>query len=140
MSEAEDATLALFALTVADRPRFTEQDEELERSTMTDEERVAALCDLLGQNSLAGTHTNKKARRDLERESLDFLISQMRLEIERIPIKKKQALTIAQQKCRTDEFSDECLERFLRCEGMNTKVSDDMCEILYLDRRGSYRP
>jgi hypothetical protein len=52
----------------------------------------------------------------------------MRMEIGQIPEDRKQALLEAQTKCRADEFSDARLERFLRCEGMNSKVClRDIC-------------
>jgi hypothetical protein len=122
--DREDAVFALSALAVADHPQFTEEQEQIEQSQMSSDERVAALCDLFGKCTLAGTHPNKKAKRDLDRESLDFLVAQMRLELELIPANKKEAFMEARAKCRPEEeFCDARLERFLRCEGMNTKVS-----------------
>jgi hypothetical protein len=106
----------------SDRPRFTEEQEALERALMTDEERAAALSDLFGRFCSVEGHRKKRARRDLDRKSIGFLVNQMRLEIERIPLDRKRALVEAQDKCRADEFSDARLERFLRCEGMNVKV------------------
>lgn len=123
-SDKEDAALALAALAVAGRPRFTEQDEESEHASMTDEERVEALCDVFGKEcAIAGTHPSKRARKDLDRESIHFLVGQMRMEVECIPVNEKRALMEAQQKARPEEFSDSRLERFLRCTGMNPKVS-----------------
>lgn len=127
--DREDAAFALSALAIADHPQFTEEQEQIEQSQMSSEERVAALCDLFGKCALAGTHPNKKAKRDLDRESLDFLVAQMRLELELIPANKKQAFMEARAKCRPEEFSDARLERFLRCEGMNTKVSNSYSPI-----------
>ena len=121
-SDREEAAFALSALAVSDRPRFTQQQEAIERATLTDEERLAALSDLFGQMCLVSNHQAKRARKDLDRESISFLVKHMRIEIERIPANKKQALLEAQTKCRAEEFSDARLERFLRCEGMNTKV------------------
>jgi hypothetical protein len=46
----------------------------------------------------------------------------MRLEIDMIPIDKKLAVLVAQEKCHEGGFSDARLERFLRCEDMNVKV------------------
>jgi hypothetical protein len=106
----------------SDRPRFTEQQEEIEQSTLTDDEKAAALADLFGRSCAVSTHKNKRAKLDLDRNSIEFLIQQMRLELERIPLDRKRALVEAQMKCGTEEFSDARLERFLRCEGMNAKV------------------
>lgn len=122
-TDRQDAAFALSALAVADRPRFTKEQELLEQATMTNEERVAALCDLFGKCTVAGTHQNKRARQDLDRESLEFLVGEMRYEMDQIPPEKKQALLEAQAKCRAEEFSDDRLEMFLRCEGMNTKLA-----------------
>ena len=47
----------------------------------------------------------------------------MKLEIDNLPGDNKGALVEALVSCRAEEFSDARLERFLRCEGMNTKVS-----------------
>jgi hypothetical protein len=66
---------------------------------------------------------SKRARRDLDPESIAFLIKRMRDEIEGIPKSKKRALLEAQENCGEEEFSDERLERFLRCEGMDAQVS-----------------
>jgi len=76
--------------------------------------------DLFGK--YCSTHQNKKARRDLSKDEVAFLVKQMRIEIERIPQAKKGALIKAQVKCRAEEFSNARLERFLRCEGMDVKV------------------
>jgi hypothetical protein len=89
---------------------------------MTDEEKAAALADLFGRCCAVSTHKSKRAKLDLDRNSIDFLVNQMRLELSRIPNDRKQALVEAQTKCGEDEFSDARLERFLRCEGMNVKV------------------
>jgi hypothetical protein len=77
---------------------------------------------MFGKQCAIDIHHRKRARRDFDHETVEFLINQMRLEIERIPVDKKLALLIAQGKCHEDEFSDARLERFLRCEGMNVKV------------------
>lgn len=124
--DEQDAVIALTSLALSGRPRFTEEQEIEEQSSMTDAERVAALCDVFGKCSVADTHQDKRARKDLDRESLDFLIGQMRLEMESIPAKKKEAFVKARAKCQPEEFSDRRLETFLRVEGMNTKVSTPM--------------
>jgi hypothetical protein len=98
---------------------FTEQREEIEQATMTHEEKVAALTDLFGKQCVVDTQQSKRVRRDLKHTAIEFLVNQMRLEIELIPGGNKME---AQTKCRADEFSDARLERFLRCEGMNTNV------------------
>jgi hypothetical protein len=108
-----------------DLPRFTEEQEEIERATMTDEEKAAALSDLFGRSCTVGIHKAKRAKLDLGKESIDFLVQHMRVELERIPLDEKRALVEAQTKCGEDEFSDARLERFLRCEGMNAKVCLD---------------
>ena len=126
--DMETALFALSALAVAGCPTFTEQQEEIERATMTDEERAAALSDIFGKYCDIDSPQRKRARKDLDSDSIEFLISQMRVELEQIPACKKQALMEAQTKCEAFEFSDKRLERFLRCEGMNAKV----CALLVL--------
>lgn len=115
-------------------PRFT--DVEKERASMSDEEKAAALSDMFGKYCSVDTHTNKKARRDLDDESIAFLVKHMRAEIDKIPNEKKQALLEAQAKCEPDEFSDARLERFLRCVGMDATVRKsamrDLCLLLLL--------
>ena len=56
----------------------------------------------------------------------------MRNEIDAIPNDQKTALLNAREKCRPEEFSDARLLLFLRCVGMNAKVSfkDDCCSFL----------
>jgi hypothetical protein len=63
----------------------------------------------------------------LGKKSIEFIVHQMRLELERIPEDEKQAFVEAQMKCSTEEFSNARLERFLRCEGMNAKVCVGLC-------------
>jgi hypothetical protein len=89
---------------------------------MTDEERSEALSDLFGKHCAVDIHHSKRARRDFDHTTIEFLVNQMRHEIERIPVAKKLALLEAQEKCHEDEFSDARLEQFLRCEGMNVRV------------------
>jgi len=110
----------LSILALSGRQQFTEDQGKLEKVNMTDEERVRVLCDIFG--NYCNTHQNKKARKDLSTEEVAFLVKQMRIEIERIPEARKDALMKAQVKCRAEEFSDERLERFLRCDGMDVKV------------------
>jgi hypothetical protein len=112
----------LLSLLISDRPMITEEQLEIERAAMTDEERVATVTDLFGTQCTVDTRQSKKANRDLDTNAVDFLVNQMRLEIKRIPENSKRALLEAQTKCRADEFSDARLERFLRCEGMNAMV------------------
>jgi hypothetical protein len=120
--DVEDAVHALCALSLSDFPTITEQQEEEERATMTSEERAAALSDLFGQFCSIEPSQNKRPKRDLDQRSIDFLIRQMKLELDLIPVEKKQALLEAQTKCRQEEFGDARLEKFLRSQGMNTKV------------------
>ena len=72
----EDAAEALSALAVAaDRPRWTDEEEAIERASLTDEEKAAALCDLYGKYTVDDTHQRKKRpKRQLDRRSIDFLI------------------------------------------------------------------
>ena len=73
-SSDEDAAYALSFLSLSDQPRFTEEQEELERLTMTDEERAAVLVDTFGKLCKMNRHKTKKARRDLDKDSIDFLV------------------------------------------------------------------
>jgi hypothetical protein len=120
-SEAELSEYLLSLLTL-DRPMITEEQMELERALMTDEERAVALSDMFGKQCAVDEHQSKRAKKDLDKNSIEFLVKMMRVEIGRIPEDRKRALVEAQTKCRADEFSDARLERFLRCEGMNVKV------------------
>lgn len=124
---------------------FTEEQEAMERASLTQEERVEALSDMLGKMSLSSStanqyHQRKRTRRDLDTLSVMFLVNQMRVEIEEMTQGKKQALIEAQSKCRQEEFSDDRLEQFLRFEGMNPKVKHyqaRLCLFLLLIRIGS---
>jgi hypothetical protein len=118
-----DLSSYLLSLLISDRPMITEQQLEIERAAMTDEDREAALTDLFGKQCAVDLHRSKKARRDLDTNSIGYLVNQMRLEIERMTEDSKRALLEAQTKSRADEFSDARLEQFLRCEGMNVNVS-----------------
>ena len=120
----------LSVLSLSGRTTITEEQEALERATLTDEETVAKSSDMFGELCTLGTQPKKKAKRDIDSESLDFLVKRMRLEIEKIPDDNKQALVEALSKCHPDEFSYERLVKFLRCEGMNVKVRS--CGSLYL--------
>ena len=103
------------------------------KTSMTAEERAKALADMFGKHCSIDEHKDKRARKDLDADSIEFLVRQMRLEIDLIPPNQKAALMEAQVKCsRTEEFSDKRLERFLRCEGMNTKVRLFYCCMLVL--------
>lgn len=121
--EKEDAFLALSALSVAGLPRFSAEQEALERASLTTEEKADVLADMFGSYCNIGPRQNKRAKKDLDRESIDFLVNFMRSEIAITPPGKKQALMEAQTKCEADEFSDARLETFLRCEGMNAKLA-----------------
>lgn len=121
-SEDNVEDLIISAYNISDRPRFTEEHEHMEYAAMTETERVDALIDMFGKLFKHDEMPSKKAKRDLDGESILFLVKQMRLAIERIPADQKLELLDAQWKCDADEFCDSRLERFLRCEGMNTKV------------------
>ena len=121
----EPAAFLLSSLAVSDGPVITGEEEERERAEQSNEERAAALSDLFGRMCVHDTQQQKRARRDLDRFSIDFLIRQMRHELNKIPRNEKPALLEGQMKCRADEFSDARLEKFLRCEGMNTEVRVD---------------
>jgi hypothetical protein len=120
-SNEEDAAYSLSFLSLSDQPRFTEEQIELERLTMTDEERAAVLVDTFGKLCKMNRHKRKKARRDLDKESIEFLVKRMRNEIDAIHNEQKTALLNAREKCRPQEFSDARLLLFLRCVGMNAK-------------------
>jgi hypothetical protein len=122
-ADTEDVALMLSSLAVADRPRFTEEEEAIERASLTDKEKAAALRDLYGNYAADVAHEQKRTKRQPDRRSVDFLIQYMRAEIELYPVNKKQALIEAQEKCRVEEFGDARLEVFLRCEGMNAKLA-----------------
>jgi hypothetical protein len=122
---------------------FTEEQEAMERASLTQEERMEALSDMFGEMSLSSSsstakhyHQRKRTRRDLDTLSVMFLVNQMRVEIQEMSQDKKQALVEAQSKChRQEEFSDDRLEQFLRFEGMNPKVktlSSPFCLFLTL--------
>ena len=85
-------------------------------------ERVEALADMFGKRCTIDTHKNKRARKDLDKNAIDFLVLQMRCELEQTPMKNKMALMEAQLTCNPVEFSDARQESFLWCKGMNAKV------------------
>lgn len=105
------------------QPRFTDENEAVEKATLTDAEKSSALCDMFGEMCNVAPRQRKRCRTDLDEESIQFLVKQMRLELEKIPEGKKQTLLEAQAKCGAEEFSNARLEKFLRCEGMNAEVS-----------------
>lgn len=128
-SDREDALLALSALKMANEPKFTEQELELEQRTTTDEERAEILSDMFGKFCTVdgASRPDKRARRDLDNDSISFLLAFMKGEIQRIPNEEKTALLEALVKCdHSVEFSDARLEHFLRVEGMNAKVREAM--------------
>jgi len=127
-TEDDVAAFLLSSLTLVDRPVVTEEQEAMERNTLTIQEKAAILTDALGMASARGIHRNKKARTDLDRRSTAFLVRLMKAEIEKIPVHERQALVEAQMKCGISEFSDARLEQFLRCEGMNAKVRTARCQ------------
>ena len=68
-------------------------------------------------------HKTKRARNDLDEQFIDFIVKEMKVEIERLPKEKKEAWLEAQNKCRAEEFGDERLMQFLRCKGLNPKYA-----------------
>jgi len=122
MEEDDVAAFLLSSLAVSDRKVMTEEQEAMERANLSDEDKAAVLADLYGSYCSESAPQNKKARKDLDRASIAFLVRLMRAELDNIPADKKPALVEAQKKARPDEFSDARLEKFLRCVGMNTKV------------------
>jgi hypothetical protein len=114
--------LSLMTSDIEDKPKITEEQVKLERAAMTHDEKMEALTDLLGRNCAVTIAKSKRARRDVDPNSVDFVVKQMRLELERIPEDKKWAFLEAQTRCSADEFSDARLEKFLRCEGFNVEV------------------
>jgi hypothetical protein len=127
----DDAILALSALAVSNLPKFTEEQVAQERASMTEAERAEILADMFGKfcnvecETAVHSPPDKRARKDLDAESVAFLVQYMRGELAKIPDNQKQALLEAQAKCDAKEFCDERLERFLRCEGMNVKLAAD---------------
>jgi hypothetical protein len=102
------------------------------------EEKADILADMFGKHCAVAPQQNKKARKDLDRESIDFLIKFMRSEIEIAPDEKKKALLEAQSKCGEDEFSDARLECFLRCEGMNANLAAQRFIRYWEDRKAVF--
>lgn len=137
-SDDEEAFFALAALSVSDLPKFSEEEETLEKESLTNEEIADILADVFGKHCSVAHHPNKKAKKDLDKESIDFLINFMRREIEKAPDENKQALLKAQEKCKADEFNDARLERFLRCEGMNAKMAATRFINYWTDRRSVF--
>lgn len=116
-----ESFLSLFKID-SKQPRFTDDDEKKERASLTDAEQAAALADMFGKMCTVTPHQSKRSKKDLDEDSIQFLIRQMKIEIDKIPIDEKGALLNAQANGRSEEFSDTRLERFLRCEGMNAEV------------------
>lgn len=106
---------------------------------MTNEERAAALSAMFGRYCAVVSH-QPKSRKDLDGDSIQFLIRQMRVELDRIHHNEKEALMEAQAKCEAFEFSDERLERFLRCEDMNTKLGAECFAHYWNCRKKVFEP
>jgi hypothetical protein len=119
-------------------PRFTNHAEE--RANMTDDEKAAALSDMFGKYCNVDIQKSKRTRRDLDPESIAFLVKRMRDEIERVPAHNRTALIEAQEKCGEEEFSDERLERFLRCEKMNAQLAAIRFVRYWQERRELFGP
>lgn len=125
-SDRSDALDALSALAVADRPKFTDAQHAEEQASLSYAERMEALADKFGRMCIVKDRQSKP-RRDLDRPSIQFLVSQMKLELDRIPDDEKRSMLVANTKCVPEEFSEARLEQFLRCEGMNVKVRLQTC-------------
>ena len=125
--EEEVAAFLLSSLSVVDRPVITEEQEAMEKAELTDQEKASILADAFGDMCNVNPHQSKKAKTDLDKDSIAFLVRQMVFEIEKIPLEKRVSLMEALSKGLPEEFSDKRLEMFLRCEGMNTKVNTDGC-------------
>lgn len=121
-TDDEVAAFLLSSLSVSDRPVITAQQEAMEKEALSDEEKALIIADAFGSRCSIGGRQNKKARNDLDEETIAFLLRLMRTEINNIPAKDKAALLEAQTKAHAEEFSDAWLQRFLHCEGMNAKV------------------
>lgn len=132
--EEEALALALSALAVADRDIITHQEMHTELSSLTDEERAAALADMFGKKcSIGDISTQKRQRKDLDKNDVGFLLRQMRLEIDNIPGSYKTALVEALGKPpRLEENSDKRPEKFLRREGMNVQVSTLLSRVYFI--------
>jgi len=100
--EDELSEFLLSVLALSGRPKFTDQDRAIEQANMADEERASVLADLFG--TYCSVHQNKKAKRDLSKDDVAFLVKQMRLKIDKIPKSEKEALIEARAKCRAEEF------------------------------------
>lgn len=114
----------------ADVPRFSQQDEIREEVMLTEEERASILIDMFGDKCSIRSHQSKRPKRDADYESVSYHVKLMRNEIDKMPSRKKRALTEAQAKCRPEEFSDSRLSKFLRVEGMNAEVSCDEMRLI----------
>ena len=112
------------SLNLTGYPVMSDEEMEIDKATSTNAEKAAALSDLYGKfYSTENVNENKKPKRDLDQRSIDFLVLQMRIEVDLIPLENKRALVEALSKCRPEEFSNARLLSFLRSDGMNTKVS-----------------
>ena len=121
VKEDDVAAFLLSSLAVTDRPVVTEEQEALERATLSDAEKANILADFFGIYCSESVRHNKKARKDLDQASLAFLVKLMRAELDSIPVKEKPALVEAMAKARPEEFSDERLEKFLAVRGNEYK-------------------
>ena len=109
---SDDTTLSadLMSLLTSDSPMIMEEQVELKQAMMTDEEKAEALADLFGKWCTVNTCENKRVRKDLDKNAINFLMLQMRHEHEQTPMENKMALMEAQLICDPDEFSNACLE------------------------------
>jgi hypothetical protein len=137
-SDEDVSEFLLSVLQLSGLPRFS--DHEKVKDELTDEERAAALSDVFGKYCNVDTPKNKRAKRDLDPESIAFLVKHMRNEIAKIPNDEKQALIEAQEKCEAEEFSDARLEQFLRCVEMDVPRATKRFVMYWKMRRELFGP
>lgn len=131
LSDEEVSNFLLNSLRDLDQPTLPIEEVEAEMANLTDNERASALSDVFGKLcELNDQHKDKRAKRDLGKDSLAFLVSQMKLELQMIPDKQKAALMNALTKAKAEEFNDARLVRFLRCDDMNAKVREERMSAL----------
>ena len=109
----------LSVLALSGRSKFTDKQLEEEAKSLTEEERAEARLDIYGRLA----RESKRSRVDIDADTLATLVAEMRAELGLIPDDEKGPLMEAQVKAQPEEFQDERLEVFLKCEDMNPKVS-----------------
>lgn len=141
--DEELSAFLLSSLAVSDRPVVTEEQEEAELAALTDEEKASLYADTFGKMcEVYDAPLQKRARVDLDRAFIDFLVRQVRIEIDKIPMNDKMALVEARQSatCHSEEFSDRRLEQFLRCQGMDVRLAAQRFVRYWENRRDVFGP